>query len=63
MSRRLGNRARAVLVRELDAIKRRLRTHGVEVAYYRGARSLSEHIADTKRRDEIERILIAGRTP
>lgn len=45
------------LVRELDELKRRMRTHAFDVAYRRGARSLSEHIADIKRRDVLESLL------
>ena len=56
--RRLSLTDRRRLVRELDVIKRRLSTHGYEVAYQRGARSLAKHIADIKRRDEIEKLLV-----
>lgn len=47
------------LLRELVDVKDRLRRHGIEVAYNRKARSLSEHIADIKRRDVIEALLTA----
>jgi len=50
------------LVSELDEIDYRLRTHAFQVAYSRRARSLSEHIADTKRRDVIE-ALLASKSP
>lgn len=48
---------RSRLLRELVGIKDRLRAHGVQVTFSRGARSLKEHIADIKRRDEIEALL------
>lgn len=57
MPRRLSDKKRQQLTRELTVIKDRLRKHGFEVAYNRSARSLSEHIADIKRRDEIEKLL------
>jgi hypothetical protein len=53
-------RERQRLIRELDVIKRRMRAHGFEVAYARKSRSLSEHIADIKRRDEIEALITNG---
>lgn len=57
MPRHLSDKVRRSLVRELQTIKDRLRKHATEVTYGRGARSLSEHIADIKRRDEIEKLL------
>lgn len=52
---------RRALLRELAVIKDRLRRHGFEVTYRRNSRSLSEHIADIKRRDQIETMLLAER--
>lgn len=54
----LSHAARRALHRELVALKERLRTHGFQVAYSRRARPLKDHIADIKRRDEIERLLV-----
>ena len=56
----MRQRERAQLIRELDALKTRMRTHAIDVAYGGGrrkVRTLSEHIADIKRRDVIERLL------
>jgi hypothetical protein len=55
--KRLSDKVRQQLTRELLAVKERLRKHARQVTYERYARSLSEHIADIKRRDEIEKLL------
>lgn len=54
----MTQRQRSALLRELVDVKHRLRRHGVEVAYNRNARSLSEHIADIKRRDVLEQLIV-----
>jgi hypothetical protein len=56
---------RAALIRELDAIKTRLRRYGIEVAYtpeihLTSSYSVTNYVADIKRRDEIEKLLTEG---
>jgi hypothetical protein len=60
---RLTDKRRAALHKELAIIKTRLRNHAVEVTFRRKARSLKEHIADIKRRDEIEIMLTEDLAP
>ncbi len=54
----MKQRERAALHRELVDVKTRLRRHGLDVAYGPRSRSLAQHIADIKRRDEIERLIV-----